>query len=69
LCISSARTDKFGQQQITYGDANKEIEMMKFQNNNSDRRHFSDLSLLIRFSETEKGWQRYWDPGTNCKSL
>lgn len=38
FCISSARTDKkFGQQQITSGDANLEIEMIKFQNNNNDK--------------------------------
>jgi hypothetical protein len=38
LCISSAGTDKkFVWQQITSGDANKEIEMMKFQNNNNDK--------------------------------
>ena len=38
LCISSARTDKkFGWQQITSRDANKEVEMMKFQNNNNDK--------------------------------
>jgi hypothetical protein len=38
MCISSARTDKkFGWQQITSGDAKKEIEMMKFQNNNNDK--------------------------------
>jgi hypothetical protein len=29
------------------------------------RRYFSDFSLLRRFSEMEKGWQMYLDPGTN----
>jgi len=52
LCISSTKTGKkFGWQQIISGDTNKEIEMMKFQNNNSDKRIIGDIFQISHFSE------------------
>jgi hypothetical protein len=63
LCLSSARTDKkFGWQQITSGDANKEAEIMKFQNNNNDKNILQET--FFRFLRRTEQKRAGGDPGS-----
>jgi hypothetical protein len=56
LCISNTRTDKkFGWQQITSGDANKDIEMMKFENNKNDKNIIGDIFQISQKNRKRKG--------------